>query len=54
MIIFLGLPAYEWWLKPPDNVYFKIYIFNITNPYRFLNREDDNLNFEEVGPVVFK
>ncbi|XP_077289013.1 scavenger receptor class B member 1-like [Arctopsyche grandis] len=49
-----GLPAYEWWLKPPDNVFFKIHIFNVTNSERFLMKLDSKLNFNEVGPIVYK
>ena len=48
-----GLPAYEWWKNPPDEVLFKTYIFNVTNSEEFLNNTDTKLNLAEIGPLVF-
>ncbi|XP_071057224.1 scavenger receptor class B member 1 isoform X1 [Onthophagus taurus] len=48
-----GLPAYEWWLKPPDAT-LKIYIFNVTNSERFLMGLDEKMVINQVGPIVFR
>lgn len=50
----IGLPAYEWWKNPPDEVLLRVYIFNITNSEEFLNGTDARLRLQEVGPIVFK
>ncbi|XP_050501599.1 scavenger receptor class B member 1 isoform X2 [Diabrotica virgifera virgifera] len=49
-----GLPAYEWWVVPPKDAIVKIYLFNVTNSERFLNKTDNKLKLEEVGPIVFR
>ncbi|KAJ8706302.1 hypothetical protein PYW08_010928 [Mythimna loreyi] len=48
-----GMPPYEWWADPPDEVKLRTYVFNITNHERFLQGLDEKLNVEEVGPVVY-
>ncbi|XP_033221751.1 scavenger receptor class B member 1-like isoform X2 [Belonocnema kinseyi] len=48
-----GTLAFGLWKKPPIDVYLKVYIFNITNPKEFLNREED-LKLQEVGPYVYQ
>ncbi|XP_045469204.1 scavenger receptor class B member 1-like [Harmonia axyridis] len=49
-----GLPAFDWWQSPPDEVLLKVYIFNITNVDRFLSGEDAKLNLQEIGPIVYR
>ncbi|XP_072382211.1 scavenger receptor class B member 1-like isoform X1 [Diabrotica undecimpunctata] len=49
-----GLPAYDWWVVPPKDAIVKIYLFNVTNSERFLNKTDNKLKLEEVGPIVFR
>lgn len=48
-----GLPPYDWWLNPPDEVHLKVYLFNVTNSVQFLEGTDKKLKFQEVGPFVF-
>lgn len=48
-----GTLAFGLWRKPPIDVYLKVYIFNITNPKEFLNREED-LKLQEIGPYVYQ
>ncbi|KAJ0182935.1 hypothetical protein K1T71_000911 [Dendrolimus kikuchii] len=48
-----GLPPYEWWADPPDEVKLRAYVFNVTNHERFLNGLDAKLNVEEIGPIVY-
>ncbi|XP_050678266.1 lysosome membrane protein 2-like [Leptidea sinapis] len=48
-----GLPPYEWWSDPPDELLMRIYIFNVTNHDRFLNGLDAKINVEEIGPIVY-
>ncbi|CAH0699547.1 unnamed protein product [Spodoptera exigua] len=48
-----GMPPYEWWSDPPDEVKLRVYVFNVTNHERFLLGLDHKLNVEEVGPVVY-
>ncbi|CAB0014992.1 unnamed protein product [Nesidiocoris tenuis] len=49
-----GLPAYEWWRLPPDEVFLRAYVFNYTNTEAFMNGDADTLKVEEVGPYIFK
>ncbi|XP_046383938.1 scavenger receptor class B member 1-like [Ischnura elegans] len=48
-----GLPAYEWWRNPPDEVLLRVYVFNITNGPAFLEGKE-KLRVEEVGPFIFR
>ncbi|XP_071440804.1 scavenger receptor class B member 1-like [Hetaerina americana] len=48
-----GLPAYEWWRNPPDEVLLRVYVFNITNGKEFLSGKE-KLRVEEVGPFIFR
>nr|XP_018914564.1 PREDICTED: scavenger receptor class B member 1-like [Bemisia tabaci]XP_018914565.1 PREDICTED: scavenger receptor class B member 1-like [Bemisia tabaci]XP_018914566.1 PREDICTED: scavenger receptor class B member 1-like [Bemisia tabaci]XP_018914567.1 PREDICTED: scavenger receptor class B member 1-like [Bemisia tabaci] len=49
-----GLPAFDWWYTPPDEVLLRVYIFNITNSEEFLNGSHTKLHFQEIGPLVFR
>ncbi|KAG8334311.1 Belongs to the CD36, partial [Homalodisca vitripennis] len=49
-----GLPAYEWWANPPDEVLLRVYLFNITNAEEFLQDPNIKLQMEEVGPYIFR
>lgn len=53
-VFFLGLPPYDWWVQPPDEVLLKVYVFNITNSEEFLNGTDKNLRVQEIGPIVYR
>jgi len=46
--------TYQMWLHQPIPIFFSIYLFNITNWKEFLEDSSVKLNFEEVGPFVFK
>lgn len=49
-----GLPAYEWWKNPPDEVLLRVYLFNVTNSERFESGVDKKLELNEIGPIVFR
>ncbi|XP_030764313.1 scavenger receptor class B member 1-like [Sitophilus oryzae] len=49
-----GLPPFDWWFTPPDEVLVRVHIFNVTNSERFLNGTDSKLNIQEVGPIVYR
>lgn len=49
-----GLPAFDWWFYPPDEVLLKIYMFNITNSEQFLSGIDSKLKVKEVGPIIYR
>nr|CAI5846189.1 unnamed protein product [Callosobruchus analis] len=49
-----GLPPFDWWLHPPDEVLLKVYIFNVTNSEEFLNGTDAKLKLEEIGPIIYR
>lgn len=48
-----GLPPFEWWKSPPDEVLIRVYVFNITNGEEFLSGADKKLKIEEIGPFIF-
>jgi scavenger receptor class B, member 1 len=48
-----GFPAFEWWVEPPDEVFLRLYIFNITNKDEFLAGKE-KLRVKEVGPWIFR
>ncbi|CAH0712886.1 unnamed protein product, partial [Brenthis ino] len=48
-----GLPPYDWWADPPDEVRMRAHIFNVTNHERFLAGLDDKIHVEEIGPIVY-
>jgi hypothetical protein len=41
------------WLKPPVDVYIKVYVFNITNPKEFLSGTE-KLRVQEIGPYFYR
>ncbi|KAH1011773.1 hypothetical protein HUJ04_001066 [Dendroctonus ponderosae] len=49
-----GLPPYDWWVQPPDEVLLKVHLFNITNSERFLNGSDEKIAVQEIGPIVYR
>ncbi|XP_075218703.1 scavenger receptor class B member 1-like [Lycorma delicatula] len=49
-----GLPAYDWWLNPPDEVLLRVYVFNITNAEAFLDGSEKKLRLDEIGPYIFR
>ncbi|KAK3926538.1 Scavenger receptor class B member 1 [Frankliniella fusca] len=49
-----GLPAYEWWATPPDEVLLRVYVFNVTNQHEFESGHTDRLHMQEVGPFIFR
>ncbi|GLV36662.1 uncharacterized protein CBL_02503 [Carabus blaptoides fortunei] len=48
-----GLPPFEWWREPPDEVLLSAYIFNVTNAEAFIAGTDKKMQMEEVGPIVY-
>ncbi|KAJ1520753.1 hypothetical protein ONE63_003848 [Megalurothrips usitatus] len=49
-----GLPAFEWWATPPDEVLLRVYVFNVTNQHDFESGRSDKLHMEEIGPYIFR
>jgi hypothetical protein len=49
-----GKFLFENWLQPPPFVYFKVYIFNVTNADEFLDGQNVSLKVQEVGPYVYQ
>ena len=49
-----GLPAFEWWATPPDEVLLRVWVFNVTNQHDFESGRSDKLRMQEVGPFVFR
>ncbi|XP_014600666.1 PREDICTED: scavenger receptor class B member 1-like isoform X1 [Polistes canadensis] len=49
-----GGEIFEFWRKPDVDIFLKVYLFNITNHDEFLSGKDSKLNFQEVGPYVYK
>lgn len=49
-----GLPAFEWWATPPDEVLLRVYVFNVTNQHDFESGLTDKLQVQEVGPFIFR
>lgn len=43
----------EKWKKPPQHVITKVYLFNVTNSERFLSGEDDKIQIQEIGPIIY-
>lgn len=48
-----GFPAFEKWKRPSTPIVVKIYLFGVTNSEAFLNKTDDVLKLEEIGPIVY-
>jgi hypothetical protein len=42
------------WEIPPLKVYFKVYLFNVTNSERFIQGLDKKIRVQEVGPYVYR
>ncbi|KAI4486284.1 hypothetical protein M0802_012389 [Mischocyttarus mexicanus] len=49
-----GGEIFEFWRKPDVDIFLKVYLFNITNHEEYLSGKDSKLNFQEVGPYVYK
>jgi len=49
-----GLPPYEWWKVPPDEVLLRFYVFNVSNSEEFLSGKATKLHMDEIGPFVFR
>jgi hypothetical protein len=47
-----GTEAYERWRKLPLALYYKVYLFNVTNPEEVQNGA--NPIVQEVGPYVYE
>lgn len=48
-------PHFKWWQDTSDVlVTCKVYVFSVTNAERWMNKLDDQLNFEEIGPIVYR
>jgi len=49
-----GLPAFEWWADPPQDVIVRLYVFNVSNYEHFMNGSHKKLHLQEIGPYVFR
>ncbi|XP_062544894.1 scavenger receptor class B member 1 isoform X2 [Armigeres subalbatus] len=48
-------PHYKWWQNTSDVlVTCKMYVFSVTNAERWMQGLDEKLNFEEIGPIVYR
>lgn len=45
---------HDMWKETPIPMYFKLYMFNWTNPHKFQTSMDIKPNFVEMGPYVFR
>lgn len=52
--IIQGLPAFDWWKNPPDEVLLKVFVFNVTNSEEFLNKKATKLQLQEIGPIIYR
>lgn len=41
------------WKQPPEPVATEVYLFNVTNAERFLSGEDDKIQVQEIGPIIY-
>jgi CD36 family len=46
--------ALEWWMNPQVDTLMKVHVFNYTNVDAFLNKIDDQLEVEDLGPFVYR
>ncbi|XP_047363879.1 scavenger receptor class B member 1-like isoform X2 [Vespa velutina] len=49
-----GGEIFEFWRKPDVDIFLKVYLFNITNHDDYLTGKDSKLNFQEIGPYVYR
>ncbi|PNF20587.1 hypothetical protein B7P43_G04866 [Cryptotermes secundus] len=49
-----GLPPFEWWADPPQQVLIRLYLFNVTNYEHIINGTQTKLHLQEVGPYIFR
>lgn len=49
-----GGEIFEMWRKPDVELYLKVYLFNVTNHEEYLAGKESKLNFQEVGPYVYR
>lgn len=48
-------PHFKWWQNTSDVlVTCKVYVFSVTNAESWMNNIDEQLNFEEIGPIVYR
>lgn len=45
---------FEFWRRPPFEVFYKVYIFNVTNADAFRDGIDEKLVLQEVGPYTYQ
>lgn len=46
--------SFEWWINPPINPWFKVYIWNYTNWDEYLQNQSVKIQLQEVGPFTYK
>lgn len=49
-----GSRSFNWWLHPPVDVEYKIYIFNYTNVKEFEAGTASKLRVQELGPYIYR
>lgn len=48
-------PHFKWWQNTSDIIVTcTVHVFSATNAERWMKRLDDQLNFEEIGPIVYR
>lgn len=54
LVLAEGTQAAEWWEKPPIDTLLRVHIFNYTNTQRWMDRLDEKLHVEDIGPYVYR
>lgn len=49
-----GGEIFNLWRLPPVDLYLKVYLFNVTNAYEYMEGKAAKLHLQEVGPYVYR
>ncbi|XP_066144724.1 scavenger receptor class B member 1-like isoform X2 [Euwallacea fornicatus] len=49
-----GGEIFSLWEKPPVQLFLKVYLWNVTNSKEYMSGMDTKLEFQEVGPYVYR
>ncbi|XP_066255677.1 scavenger receptor class B member 1-like isoform X2 [Euwallacea similis] len=49
-----GGEIFSIWEKPPVDLFLKVYLWNVTNSKEYMSGKDEKLQFQEVGPYVYR
>lgn len=54
MILDQSKGSFDWWVNPPINPWFKVYIWNYTNWDEYMQNPDIKIKLQEVGPFTYR